>query len=248
MDTKICRTCGLEKPLDAFRKGGKDNHPDYRSPTCKPCINARQNLLNRQQRPQRRLVEQRYRSKHPEKVQAWSKKAAAKEKDRYHTDEDFRQKTKTRTNAYGKSHRAIMNAAISRWKKANRPNVNASRRIGRQRRLATDPNYREQLREGLRRHYRAHPEEYLAKSSKRRALIAGASIVESIDHETIFERDRWICQLCFKRVTPEDASIDHVIPVIDGGNHTYQNLVTAHLFCNQSKGARRVPQQQRLFG
>lgn len=28
----------------------------------------------------------------------------------------------------------------------------------------------------------------------------------------IFERDKWICQYCGERVTPENATLDHFIP------------------------------------
>lgn len=41
MDTKICRTCGREKPLEAFRwQGTSPNGKRYRSGQCNPCRNA----------------------------------------------------------------------------------------------------------------------------------------------------------------------------------------------------------------
>jgi 5-methylcytosine-specific restriction endonuclease McrA len=63
----------------------------------------------------------------------------------------------------------------------------------------------------------------------------------------LYKRDKGICQLCLKRCTREDASRDHVIPISEGGEHSYKNCVLAHLRCNSSKGNRKIAQQQRLF-
>lgn len=38
MDTKVCKTCGIEKPLDNFKKGV--GYVQGRIPHCKPCFNA----------------------------------------------------------------------------------------------------------------------------------------------------------------------------------------------------------------
>jgi 5-methylcytosine-specific restriction endonuclease McrA len=82
----------------------------------------------------------------------------------------------------------------------------------------------------------------------RRAKLRGAAIVEKIDENVVYERDKGICQLCFKKVKRADKSLDHVIPISLGGNHSYQNIVLVHRSCNSIKGNRFVPQQQRLFG
>ena len=48
----------------------------------------------------------------------------------------------------------------------------------------------------------------------------------------IAERDGWKCHLCGKAVTQTDWSLDHLIPVSDGGTHTKANVSLAHLRCN----------------
>lgn len=59
----------------------------------------------------------------------------------------------------------------------------------------------------------------------------------------IYERDKWICQICEKIVNPDlvfpdplCASLDHVIPLSRGGTHQSNNVQLAHLRCNVSRG------------
>lgn len=60
----------------------------------------------------------------------------------------------------------------------------------------------------------------------------------------VFERDDWTCQLCRRPIDREaepgtdwSASIDHIVPVSRGGEHTIDNVQCAHLRCNRMKGA-----------
>ena len=79
---------------------------------------------------------------------------------------------------------------------------------------------------------------------------------EDIDLLYIYERDKWTCQLCHRRVrrTPRHkhdplmASPDHIIPVSEGGATTYANLRCTHLRCNKSRGNRGGNEQLRLVG
>jgi hypothetical protein len=79
-------------------------------------------------------------------------------------------------------------------------------------------------------------------SHKRRARMQQAG-VEDFDDLEIFERDAWVCQLCWLPVDPElqhpdrmSKSLDHVIPILLGGPHTRDNTQLAHLVCNIKKG------------
>jgi 5-methylcytosine-specific restriction endonuclease McrA len=97
------------------------------------------------------------------------------------------------------------------------------------------------------------PEEKRAQNSRhhqqRRAAKAKAPHLEYVDLDVLFERDKGICQLCYKRCRRSQASNDHIIPLSEGGAHTYQNCVLAHRSCNSQKGNRHnIAQQQRLFG
>ncbi|MBI2848243.1 MAG: HNH endonuclease [Chloroflexi bacterium] len=52
----------------------------------------------------------------------------------------------------------------------------------------------------------------------------------------IFKRDRYACQYCGKETRP--LTLDHVIPRYRGGQHTWENLVSACGSCNRHKAGR----------
>lgn len=89
---------------------------------------------------------------------------------------------------------------------------------------------------------------------KRKALLKGAT-VETVDPTTVFERDKWRCQLCGTRtpkkrrgtLEPNAPELDHIIPLSLGGEHSYRNTQCACRACNHAKGATTLG-QLRLFG
>lgn len=58
----------------------------------------------------------------------------------------------------------------------------------------------------------------------------------------ILRRDDYTCQYCGQHVS--SLTIDHVIPRHMGGQHNWENLVTACSPCNHHKGGRTVEQAQ----
>ncbi len=52
----------------------------------------------------------------------------------------------------------------------------------------------------------------------------------------VFSRDRYTCQYCGKVV--KELTIDHVIPKRAGGQHCWDNVVTACIPCNRKKAGR----------
>lgn len=70
---------------------------------------------------------------------------------------------------------------------------------------------------------------------------------------TIFERDRWRCQLCGRKVLrskkaphPRSPSLDHIMPMSLGGPHLPTNVHCACLGCNTDKGIEARNEQMRL--
>lgn len=87
--------------------------------------------------------------------------------------------------------------------------------------------------------------------SRRRTPGSGAALYT--DRE-IFERDGWRCHLCRKKVRPsvsrrdpQGATIDHIVPLSQGGADIPSNVATAHWRCNREKGARAVNDQLALL-
>jgi len=56
----------------------------------------------------------------------------------------------------------------------------------------------------------------------------------------IFNRDKYTCQYCGKET--RQLTLDHVIPRYKGGEHTWENVVSACISCNRRK-AGKTPEQ-----
>ena len=85
---------------------------------------------------------------------------------------------------------------------------------------------------------------YVPDKQIQKARRMGA-IIETIDRRKVYAKDNYICQLCNQPTDPSAhhwdnnyPSIDHIKPLAKGGNHTYDNVQTAHRGCNSRKQAR----------
>ena len=56
----------------------------------------------------------------------------------------------------------------------------------------------------------------------------------------VYERDGYKCRYCDKQLTRFTATLDHVKPVAEGGDNSFENLMTACLNCNSRKHKRPV--------
>jgi hypothetical protein len=80
-------------------------------------------------------------------------------------------------------------------------------------------------------------------SVKEKLSIAAVPVEEDYfknaeKRKEIFERDKYICQYCGEKVTPENLTLDHLIPQSGGGKHTRDNLKTSCLICNSIKSGK----------
>jgi 5-methylcytosine-specific restriction endonuclease McrA len=75
-------------------------------------------------------------------------------------------------------------------------------------------------------------------------------ITEEVHPYKVYERDGWLCYLCGEGLDKRSAvpaplapTLDHVVPLVMGGSHTYSNIRSAHFICNCLKRDRplRVP-------
>jgi len=165
---------------------------------------------------------------------------------------------KERKRAYYQRRRDHVLARVRRYAEENREMVLAKRkegyRRGRERERAQQRLYRQTHLEFVRAINRAwseidrarHPEKYAAYQQVRRARKL-AAFVEFVTVTELLRRDRRRCGLCQRIVAKKDASIDHIIPLSRGGEHSYRNTQLAHLECNRQKGARSRG-QLRLLG
>jgi len=54
----------------------------------------------------------------------------------------------------------------------------------------------------------------------------------------LFERDGWLCHYCGERVTDKNVTLDHYVPVCQGGTSDPNNLFTSCLVCNAVKSGK----------
>jgi 5-methylcytosine-specific restriction endonuclease McrA len=58
----------------------------------------------------------------------------------------------------------------------------------------------------------------------------------------IFLRDKNTCQYCGQNFSRLQLTLDHVVPLVQGGGTSWENIVTACKPCNQTKGGRTPAQ------
>lgn len=87
------------------------------------------------------------------------------------------------------------------------------------------------------------------KAKRRRAHEQAATPDggERIDLDEVYARDRMNgCCICKLPVPREQASLDHVVALANGGSHTLANVKLAHKRCNSKKGDRVGPRKKGL--
>jgi 5-methylcytosine-specific restriction endonuclease McrA len=75
--------------------------------------------------------------------------------------------------------------------------------------------------------------------------IARKKHIVRFSRANIFLRDQHTCQYCGGKYAKNHLTLDHVLPIVQGGKKCWENIVTACKPCNQRKGG-RTPQQAHM--
>lgn len=137
--------------------------------------------------------------------------------------------------------KAKKKASIKKWRQENKEKIKAYKKE----RLAnpeTEKIDKASANKRNRTYYQNNKQKCFDHTARRRARERNA-YQEKVDRLKIAERDKWICHICGKKVNRKNMSIDHLIPISQGGEHSKKNVRLAHLSCNQSRGAGRIPAQ-----
>ncbi len=177
---------------------------------------------------QRRIHSKTYRKANADKIRA-SNKA-------------YRRANPDKVAAAQKAYRAANSAKVKVWRKAWRKayfEANPEKRNAQNKAWQKANPKKEKARKKAWRD--ANPEKCREMDRKHRALKHKTQ-VEPVNEKIVFMRDGWICQICHKRVNKSlkhphlmSPSLDHIIPLSQGGSHTYANVQLTHLRCNLSK-------------
>lgn len=232
--TKRCPKCGETKSVDAFSKDAR--RPDGTQAYCKDCANARARawraahpgyLLQYQREHPDKIAgyNRRWRKAHPDKVKATSGKAAK---------------------IYRERHREKLREMNKRWRERNLERVkelhNRRRRVYRP---PFDGKTRGEYREAVKKRRLARPEIYRtvdrACSARRRARLCECPVNDLTGRqwEEIQTLYGHRCVYCGKKA--KELTMDHVVPLVKGGEHSFANVVPACRSCNSKKGVSLPP-------
>ncbi len=220
--SKQCSDCGEVDPPAGFNKG---------QPRCRICHRARSRAWHWANRERSNAASAAYQAADPDRVRRVARDYYARNGTKVRASVKAYSLANPAKVAVGKAKWAAQNAALTARRHAARYYADV-----------------EQTRADNRARYAANPEIYKAHARKRKARLRGASVRETVYLKALYERDGGRCRICEKPCAYDVASVDHIIPIAHGGDHSYQNTQLAHLFCNMSRGAGRRPAQARLMG
>lgn len=131
------------------------------------------------------------------------------------------------------------------YNKTHKERLNAECRTYRQ-------THKEEIRAYNNKWIKDNPDKMRDRRRRKRAQRRKTQI-ESINERRVYLRDGWICQICRKKVNHKlkypnlmCASLDHIIPLSQGGTHTYSNIQLTHWICNIKKNVNVLPQGEQL--
>lgn len=112
-------------------------------------------------------------------------------------------------------------------------------------------NHGEQITEYLRGYMKKNPE-WTLRSETRRKLRKSLVKSDNYTIKDIFDKWGTVCYLCNEEIDPNNlrpfrdksegwqsaVSLDHVVPLVHGGDDTMENVRPVHAICNIKKGSK----------
>ena len=234
--TKVCTKCKVEKPISEFHKSKK-----YKSgirSVCKTC-RAEAHKANL---PAIRKQRKRHYEKNKEKLCDYQK--------------EYRKNNEELVKARKKKYREVYKEQIA-YKKKTHYELNKDKIKVCVKRYSKTPSGKFAHKKANKKYNKTpKAKDIFRKSSHvRRALLKNATI-EDFSPTEIFERDNYVCQLCGcktslrYRITyhPKRTTLDHIIPLSLGGDHSRMNTQCACHKCNIEKSNTGTGDQLRMFG
>ncbi len=154
-----------------------------------------------------------------------------------------KEKILAQTRAYYETHKEQHAASMVAWYKAHPGWMNHYQKAHRARRpeyhAARNATWRAANRgrmvEWARAWQKAHPErtrEARRLHNQRRRARARGTQNDRVRVDILYARDGGRCGICKQAVARIAVSLDHVVPLSQGGTHTAENLQISHLVCN----------------
>jgi 5-methylcytosine-specific restriction endonuclease McrA len=224
---KKCSVCSAEKALDNFHrnKNSKDGHVNR----CKECVSAYKSGWYKANSESVKASAKKYRKENRDRIRETEKRWVEKNADRVREN---------KRNWHKKNSEHVV-SKVREWVSANPERAQENGR-----RWAKDNP--DKIRESRRRWKASNQDKVSAAVSRRRAAKQNALVDADISILGLRKRDGDQCAYCDNSLIfgktngyePLKATIDHVLPLSLGGEHSWDNVVLACSACNSSKGNR----------
>lgn len=128
------------------------------------------------------------------------------------------------------------NAAVAVWKRNNPEVVARQNRLDAARFRRRDP----EKKSAMDRRYRENNQDRIHANRWRRKAIKRGAFVERVHRSVVFKRCDGTCHMCGEKVDPNCWHLDHVLPLVRGGQHSYANTAVACPSCNMQRGSKTM--------
>lgn len=233
--SKICSRCGIRKPVNAFALryiGPRGPHYRSKCKTCERVYNVDLRTPVRKKLNQRRRELYKQNEKYKTHARGWYQRNKAyfvkyrenpENRKRKRDAEKARRRKETpaqreRRLLMQKCSNARRRQKMIAYRQQTKARANAKKREWRKRNRDKDNDYR----------------------NRRRAIKYGSPFTEKIARRELIARDGSFCYLCGKVLLNHEVTLDHVIPLSRGGEHSYDNLKIACRPCNVKKHTRTL--------
>jgi 5-methylcytosine-specific restriction endonuclease McrA len=229
--TKPCRKCGIPKPRTDFSKNAR--YKDGYNTLCKACNNARgqgyyaanrDHVIARTSAYQKanpdvaRTAHAKYRAAHPESDSAYRARPENRVAARAYSQQHYqahKARYKVRTRNYRVLHPDQVRAYHRQWVNRHRDTVRA---------------YHRQFA-------KRNPEKKLIKGRRYRARQRNAAGKHTAaEWHALKEHYGYRCLCCGKAAPEIKLTADHIIPLVQGGSDSIDNVQPLCLSCNSRKG------------
>lgn len=163
--------------------------------------------------------------------------------------EKYKEIARCNSKKYYQNHKEEKSLYGKKWHEANKERINKDAKVRAKIWREENPD---RAKSALMAWRRANPERIRTLHAERRARKKNA-IIETFSALDIYERDGWVCQICHKKVNrrlkypnPLSPSLDHIVPLAQGGAHSSQNAQLAHWICNVRTGVNGIKQTRLL--
>ncbi len=172
---------------------------------------------------------------HKDYMKAWHKehrKEQLEYKKTYHLEN--REKERIAEREYYQTHKKQWKAKLRRHYLKHRDRMLAQMKFHYQNNKEEHKIYSQIYRHNNRQKMR----KLQCKNYKMRKEVGGLTkqLLQMVYEDNIKKYGTLTCYLCLKSIEFGKDTLEHKIPIIRGGNHSYNNLAIAHHNCNSKKG------------